>query len=696
MAAENTLDLRSEVLNSLPDIKEAKQITEQAFKHGQEHLFADWQSWNIGNRTTLIEELSRVDWEVVAKAQEIISGADGGAREYSEDEILPKPMRTYDEQQEFAMEDYELGREYLIDGKAAWLIPAGGSGSRLVKVLPQIYDSLPFKRLYRAADNEMLQFDESCAKGQLPITPVFGRNFYGLFMEQALAIGARVGRMPLLMFMLSDTTREASLTTITNHPMYDSLKEAIVLFNHGMNPVLDDSGKIIPFDNDGHLVFSGNGNGGLFKALEKPYDGHASLLEYLDSKGIETVGFSNVDNPVADIILPKMLGSHLRLDKKLTFGVVKKTDPGERVGMIVQIAGQEHLDKIEYNEFPEKLAEKTNPEDSSRLMFEHGDVNVFLMDYDLMKSVKELPLKVYRNKSVQVQGGKKNGNKFESFTFHIIRQTASDNVDVKEILRKDQFMPTKNSVGRDSPATVIRAFCKRNMHWLQEQGAEVAKQGVEDSIRDLIKLIDEKVCIQAEDTAFTSEIEAIRNDLESTVPDNPVFDKAVEKLLTIGSRAATENLEGIQTAVDLTYSILRPGEAAAFVEFSPCLAMEKEDLEEVYLGEGWKLERNCQVALSGHPTKLETGSGFHVGENGAFILDIKNEYGEIRLNSDRFLSFGLEKAGSAQIGENVSIERDAQVEIAIEGDGRLEIPDNTVLSGKHKVIVKAGETKILP
>ena len=695
MAAERILDLKEEVISSLPDIKSAKQITVQAFRHGQAHLFADWQSWSSDNRATLIKELARVDWKVVAEAQQIISGAAGGAREYSEDEILPKPMRTYEEQQEFTAEEYGLGREYLIDGKAAWLIPAGGSGSRLVKVLPQIYDSLPFRRVYQAADKEMLQFDESCAKGQLPITPVFGRNFYGFFIEQALAIGARVGRMPLLMFMLSDTTREASLATITNYPLYDSLKDAIVLFDHGMNPVLDDSGKIIPYDKNGRLVFSGNGNGGLFKALTSRYGKYDSLFDFLDSQGIETVGFSNVDNPVADIILPKMIGSHLRLNRKLTFGVVKKTDPGERVGMIVQIAGQEHLDKIEYNEFPEELAERKNPDDSSRLLFEHGDVNVFLMDYCLMKEVRQLPLKVYRNKSVKTSTGKENGNKFESFTFHIIRNTLSGNVDVKEILRKDQFMPTKNSIGRDSPATVIRAFCTRNMRWLQERGAQVAEQSIEDSINDLIKLINEKIFIQSKETVYGAEVGEILLNLQHATPGMDVFEKAIGNLLGIGNLAGAENLGGLQTAIDLTYSVLRPGEAAAFVEFSPCLAMEKEDLEEVCFGEDWKLERNCQVALSGHPTKLEIGSGFEVGENGAFILDIRNEYGEVRLNSDRFLSFGLEKAGSARIGENVRIERDAQVEITIEGDGKLEIPDNTVLSGKHTLSVKAGEAKIL-
>ena len=130
----------------------------------------------------------------------------------------------------------------------------------------------------------------------------------------------------------------------------------------------------------------------------------------------------------------------------------------------VKLAGENKLDKIEYNEFPRELAEEVNPDDPDRLLYEHGDVNVFLMNLSEMKKVDHLPLNIYRNKRVSTSKGKVLGNKFESFTFHIIRYPRADKIDVKEILRADQFMPTKSSIGRDSSATVIRAICTRNMH----------------------------------------------------------------------------------------------------------------------------------------------------------------------------------------------------------------------------------------
>ncbi len=116
------------------------------------------------------------------------------------------------------------------------------------------------------------------------------------------------------------------------------------------------------------------------------------------------------------------------------------------------------------------------------------------MDLDEMKAVRRLPLKMYGGKLVKTAGGgRAKGNKFESFAFHIIRQVPKERVDVKEILRSEQFMPTKNSVGRDSPATVIRALCTRNMRWLERQGARVATQDEPGCLRDMQDLLEKMV-----------------------------------------------------------------------------------------------------------------------------------------------------------------------------------------------------------
>ena len=684
---------RKDILSALPDVENAETLVLKAFELGQEHLFEDWRSKSAQYRENIVRELARIDWEVLKEAIGIVKD-DRLVKPLDESQVLPMPMRTYREQEQFRAGEEETGRQALIDGKAAWLVPAGGSGSRLVKVLEEIYASLPFQRRYRVADEQMRSFDEASAKGQLPITPVLGKTLYGLFLEQALALGARVNRMPVLLFMLSDETREASLFTITTHPLYKALEPAIVLFDHGMNPVLDNAGRIIPKDPEGHLVFSGNGNGGMFKGMwQTPWRGEQSIFAWLEKQGIEVLGFSNVDNPVSDIILPHMLGSHIRLGAELSFGVVRKVDPFERVGMIVQLAGQDNLDKIEYNVFPESLAARVNPEDPGRLLFEHGDVNVFLMDLGRMEKVSHLPLCMYRNKAVRTAWGAKTGNKFESFTFHIIQQAARGKVDVKEILREDQFMPTKNSIGRDSPATVIRALCARNMRWLEEQGAAVAQQDLAGSLEDYLRLAVKLILpaaaggpLEQEAVQFAGLVQGMQDGSRE-----PSAEELFRAALSLGAKAEKAGLEKLKLAADHAYSIVQPGEAAAFVEFSPAFALEAEDLAEACIGEGWVLERGCQVAFTGHPTQVLPGSGFKVGKNAVFILDIRNEYGEIRLSADRRLTFGLKQAGGAEIGEEVTLEDGAIVEVHVHGSGKVVIPAGTVFRGERFVEVADGE-----
>lgn len=688
--------LKESVLSKIENQPD-RELIEKALENGQQHLFEGWEERSGTYRDTLLAELKKIDWAVVAEARAILS--DGAEQEQlGEDEIRPMMMRTFSGQEELRSTEDKIGRQALVDGKAAWLIPAGGSGSRLVKVLDEIYDSLPFKRRYRVADDEMRTFDEACAKGQLPITPVLGKSLYGLFIEQAVALGTRVNRMPILIFMLSEITSKASVSAITGHQFYKAVQRAVVLFNHGVNPVLDNEGRIIVQDNEGRLVFSGNGNGGMFKGMwDTPWDGADNIYKWLKKQGVSIVGFSNVDNPVADVILPHMLGSHERLDSALSFGVVKKVDAEERVGMIVRLNGKPHLDKIEYNLFPEALAASPNPDNPERLLFEHGDVNVFLMDLGLMEKVEHLPLCLYRNKEIRTALGRKLGVKFETFTFHIIQQTLAETVDVKEILRADQFMPTKNSVGRDSPATVIRALCTRNMRWLTGQGAKLAVQSVDDTLADYTALCAERLTPAAVGTALEAEAGSIRSlaakMLEGTEEKTPV--KLFDACHDLGASADKAGLIELKLAADHAYSILQPGEARSFVEFSPAFALEAGDLTEAGTGQDWVLGRDCQLALTGHPTQVTVGGNFRVGANAVFILDVKNEYGRLTMSEDRWLTLKLEQAGKAEVGDNVTIADGASVEVHVHGSGKLVIPEDAVIEGEHFVEIADGEEVVL-
>ncbi len=172
-------------------------------------------------------------------------------------------------------------------------------------------------------------------------------------------------------------------------------------------------------------------------------------------------------------------------------------------------------------------------------------------------------------------------------------------------------------------------------------------------------------------------------------------EELIDAVAAVGDRALAGGNEALKLACDHVFSILQPGEAKAFVEFSPAFAMEAEDLEELNMGEGWVLEEGCQVALTGHPSQVMLGAGFHAKKNSAFILDIHNEYGDIMMNDDRWLTFELENAGKAEIGENVTLEEGAELEIHVLGSGKAVIPEGTVVRGQRFIEIKDGETVVL-
>jgi hypothetical protein len=319
------------------------------------------------------------------------------------------------------------------------------------------------------------------------------------------------------------------------------------------------------------------------------------------------------------------------------------------------------------------------------------------MDLGLMQQVKHLPLCLYRNKEIRTAFGRKMGVKFETFTFHIIQQTPASTVDVKEILRQDQFMPTKNSVGRDSPATVIRALCTRNMLWLEENGAELARQTVEDSLGDYLAMCNKRLLPAAKGTPLEAEAGEICDLAGRMLAGKEDKDPArlFNLCFELGHKADKLGLGKLKLAVDHAYSILQPGEARSFVEFSPAFALEKEDLAENWIGDGWVLGRDCQVALTGHPSQVSVGANFRVGRDATFILDVKNEYGRVLMNSDRWLTLKLEEAGKAEIGEDVTVADGASVEIHVHGCGKLIIPDGAVIEGEQFIEIQDGEEVIL-
>ncbi len=90
-------------------------------------------------------------------------------------------------------------------------------------------------------------------------------------------------------------------------------------------------------------------------AVRLPPWTRAGAWTMLRRRGVKHLAYIQVDNPLADLCDPTLLGHHLMAQSEMTTQVVRKREPLERVGNVVQVDGRIQI--IEYSDLPEEAAE---------------------------------------------------------------------------------------------------------------------------------------------------------------------------------------------------------------------------------------------------------------------------------------------------------------------------------------------------
>ena len=98
-----------------------------------------------------------------------------------------------------------------------------------------------------------------------------------------------------------------------------------------------------------HVALSPDGHGGTLRALAR-----GGCLDDMRARGIETVFYLQVDNPMIAIGDPGFVGAHRLAGADVSSKVVRKRDPGEKVGIVAERAGRQLV--IEYSDLPDRLA----------------------------------------------------------------------------------------------------------------------------------------------------------------------------------------------------------------------------------------------------------------------------------------------------------------------------------------------------
>ena len=410
-------------------------------RHKQEHILAWWDRPDEPRRNHLLRELQSVNLE---ELQTLYGQRDHKDALPARERIQPMPHPRFDAAQQQAFQ--RQGEEAFRRGEVAFLLVAGGQGTRL-------------------------GFDDP--KGMFPIGPVSNKPLFQIHAEKALALSRRFGT-PIPFLIMTSPATDAPTRQFFEKQNYFGLPAADVwYFCQGTMPALDLATGRLLFDEPGRLCLSPNGHGGTVTGLLD-----SGLLSKLEQRGVRTISYFQVDNPLVKLADYVFLGRHLAERAEVSSKVLPKTGPKEKVGNFLLVDGR--CSMIEYSDLPDAWAHETD--EAGRLKFWTGNPAIHLFDVAFLRSITQeasrLPWHLARKKVPHINEAgesisptKENALKFERFIFDLLPQ--AERWTVLSTVREEEFAPVKNAEGVDSPATARRMMCNLAAQWLRAAGVHV-------------------------------------------------------------------------------------------------------------------------------------------------------------------------------------------------------------------------------
>ena len=399
--------------------------------HGQEHLLAGLDELRPDLRHRFLERLTHVDWEELERPAEPPAPED----------VRPAAVVTLDERTRRHDELSAAGEDAYRRGRVGVLVVAGGQGTRL-------------------------GFDGP--KGVFPIGAHSRKSIYQLQAEKVLSVSRRVRTTIPLLVMTSPMTDAETRDFFQAHDDFGLAPGQVRFFAQGTVPSLDRSGRALLAE-PGVLLENPDGHGGVFTALVD-----SGELERVRDQGVEQLVYIQVDNVLAPVDDPVLVGLAVVENADVVTKVLEKTHPDERVGHLVTDGSRDRV--IEYTELtPEQTRARTA---DGELVYRWGSPAMHAWSVDFLSRLAgrgyRLPLhRSAKPLRTRIEGEVRDveGWKFERFVFDLIPE-AERSVGL-EIERAAEFAPVKNAEGEDSPATAVQLAHGNYVDWLEAAGVSV-------------------------------------------------------------------------------------------------------------------------------------------------------------------------------------------------------------------------------
>lgn len=418
--------------------------------YGQTQLLAHWERLDPLAREHLAAQIRAIDFELLVRERAALTPAGNVSNDRAAQATSPPAIRAGATDNRFTpAEARARGEAALTAGEIGMILVAGGQGTRL-------------------------GFDQP--KGLFPIGPLSQRTLFQVIVDQMLAVAARYGvRIPLFI-MTSPATTHETRQYFAQHNYLGLAAEDLFFFEQGTLPAVDAQEWKVLLSGPAEIAAAPDGHGGMLAALAK----HVGF-ETLRARGIQQLFYGQIDNPLLTVCDPTFLGYHLLAGSELTTQAVRKHDPGERVGLVVQVG--DHVEILEYSDLSPADAARRAPDGTLDLWA--GNTAVHALDVAFLERMSQhrdaLPLHLARKKvpyinaaGELVEPAETNAIKFERFVFDLLPQ--AKNALVVEVDRAVAFAPVKNASGAasDTAESAQAAMIAQHTSWLKSAGATVS------------------------------------------------------------------------------------------------------------------------------------------------------------------------------------------------------------------------------
>ena len=423
-------------------------FSNQLFDHfwkNQPQIFHFWPTLNEDEKKKLTDQLSRISIATLNMQRRLV------------EEKSEKCSKNFDSFNDFAIkgnsQNQIKGEQLIKEGRLGCLLLAGGQGTRLQHNGP---------------------------KGTYPISVIKNKSLFQLCAEKVKAAGVQAGRQLKLAIMTSPENNIETEMFFDQHHFFGLDRSQVSFFIQETLPLLDSQGNLFlrsPYE----IAEGANGNGCAFSAFAQ-----SGILSQWIDEGIEYLHMILIDNPLADPFDAELLGFHVAQHNEITCKCTEKTDPKEKVGLLVKKKrGEEHCAIIEYSEMEEE--EKEARRADGRLKHCCANLSLFCFSLSFIQRVTAIQHLSYSSSSsthislplhkawkavpfiddhgIIHQSTACNAWKFETFIFDWL--IYAHKVGALIYPREECFAPLKNKTGADSPKSVREALQQSDRRVIQ-------------------------------------------------------------------------------------------------------------------------------------------------------------------------------------------------------------------------------------